>query len=417
MSTTATATTQNKKPKDTPFRQQTLPAWQPILTIHTVIAILSVIGIAFMILGSTFVQLSDSVVELHHKYDGSGADTEDCKITSFNQGKKCTVSVKATAKMKAPIYVYYQIDNFYQNHRQYVKSWSYEQLLGDYTMTSKDDDLSDACSSLLTNGSKVLNPCGLVANSLFNDVITLSSSSAYAPMTHNSIAWKSDVEHKFQQPGHTNGVIECKHSCKKKFIHAEVTAASDKINPCVSGSWGQNVCSNTLCTTYLGSKGWETSDGYCKGFVCPQNSGYANLYGCDAGTYHVYWYPDQDTTQYLYQTFPEVISPLVGVKSPQFAVWMRTAALPKFMKLYGKIETDIPKGATIDFDIVNNFAVNGFKGSKTLVITTTTWIGGKNAFLGRAYLIVGSICLAGGIAFFVKWQVNPRKLGDTSRLY
>ena len=33
--------------------------------------------------------------------------------------------------MKAPVYVYYELDNFYQNHRRYVKSRSDSQLEGE----------------------------------------------------------------------------------------------------------------------------------------------------------------------------------------------------------------------------------------------------------------------------------------------
>jgi len=33
--------------------------------------------------------------------------------------------------MIAPVYVYYQLDNFYQNHRRYVKSRDYKQLMGE----------------------------------------------------------------------------------------------------------------------------------------------------------------------------------------------------------------------------------------------------------------------------------------------
>ena len=32
--------------------------------------------------------------------------------------------------MAAPIFVYYQLENFYQNHRRYVKSRDYQQLMG-----------------------------------------------------------------------------------------------------------------------------------------------------------------------------------------------------------------------------------------------------------------------------------------------
>ena len=38
--------------------------------------------------------------------------------------------VTVPEKMKAPVYVYYELDNFYQNHRRYVKSRSDSQLSG-----------------------------------------------------------------------------------------------------------------------------------------------------------------------------------------------------------------------------------------------------------------------------------------------
>lgn len=39
---------------------------------------------------------------------------------------------KITEEIQAPVYVYYQLDNFYQNHRRYVKSRSFDQLKGNY---------------------------------------------------------------------------------------------------------------------------------------------------------------------------------------------------------------------------------------------------------------------------------------------
>lgn len=410
---------QSKKPLNTNFRQQTLPAWQPMLTPKGVISILGVIGLAFVILGSVFLQLSQEVVELQYQYDGSGSDGDSCKITSSNEGKSCTVSLKATAKMKSPIYVYYQITNFYQNHRQYVKSYSYKQLLGDYTLSK--EDLEGDCSSLRTNGSKVLNPCGLVANSLFNDQITVATDT-FAPMYTNNIAWASDVDEKYQQPGHGDALGL---SYKKKFIHAKVTIwnqASAVKSSCIGSG-----CSDDICDYYLGDKGWDATDSSCKGYYCgtissdgtqtDYSSGYAHLFNCEAGSTHVYWYPEQSSTQYIYETFPEVISPLMGVKSPNFAVWMRTAALPKFRKLYGKIAVDIPEGESIEFDIVNNFAVNSFKGTKSIIVTTTSWIGGKNNFLGVSFIVVGSLCLTFAVAFLLKSQLNPRIPGDTKKLY
>lgn len=54
------------------------------------------------------------------------------------------------------------------------------------------------------------------------------------------------------------------------------------------------------------------------------------------------------------------------------------------------------------------FKVSDFNGKKSLIISTTSWIGGKNSFLGIAYIVVGAICLILGILFAVKQKISPR---------
>lgn len=44
----------------------------------------------------------------------------------------CEVDVDVYRRIVGPVYVYYKIDNMYQNHRRYVKSRSYSQLAGKY---------------------------------------------------------------------------------------------------------------------------------------------------------------------------------------------------------------------------------------------------------------------------------------------
>lgn len=126
--------------------------------------------------------------------------------------------------IKSPIYVYYQLDNFYQNHRRYVKSKDPKQLMGDDRTV---DQIKDTCTPIITNenlgfsanrefvsypaGStdiKVMsdsnkdlpaNPCGLIAKSIFTDQYDIKpKGGASIAIDTSNIAWKSDVEYKYK---------------------------------------------------------------------------------------------------------------------------------------------------------------------------------------------------------------------------
>jgi hypothetical protein len=329
------------------------------LTPQWVIAVFFLIGIVFIPIGASIKSASDGIIEHTHKYDGEDSDSSACKITSQNEGALCNITFTIDEEMEGPVYLYYGIDNFYQNHRRYVKSRDPSQLQG--TVQAKSD-VKDSCDPLLENGDLLLNPCGLIANSFFNDVITLvNDGGSGITVDETGIAWDSDVEDKFAQPdGFTYEV---------------------KTGNCVT----QLGSSTANETTYNGVT-------YC------------------------YSYPKDDTTQYLYESYPQVINPIEGVTNEHFIVWMRTAALPNFRKLYGIIDDTIPKGTTLTFEVEANFLVSTFDGGKTLILSTTSWVGGKNSFLGGCYLTVGVISLLISAAFAFKQWKDPRKLGDPKYL-
>lgn len=77
---------------------------------------------------------------------------------------------------------------FAESRTRYTDSVDTDQLLGS-TSTSG----IDTCSPLTYNGDLLLHPCGLIANTLFNDVFTVSSGQI---MDETDITWDSDESKK-----------------------------------------------------------------------------------------------------------------------------------------------------------------------------------------------------------------------------
>jgi hypothetical protein len=109
-----------------------------------------------------------------------------------------------------------------------------------------------------------------------------------------------------------------------------------------------------------------------------------------------------------------------------FMVWMRTAGLPSFSKLSRRNDTHaMPKGS-YSLEIVDSmsfyplflaiwfanprpeFPVTEYDGTKSILISTRTVLGGKNPFMGIAYVVVGGICVLLGALFTVAHLVRPR---------
>jgi len=91
------------------------------------------------------------------------------------------------------------------------------------------------------------------------------------------------------------------------------------------------------------------------------------------------------------------------MKDEHFIVWMRTAGLPNFRKLWGRIDGDLEVGK-YKLKIQNNFDVASFSGKKMFVISTTNFLGGKNYFLAYCYMTVGVLCLLFAFIFCVAYM-------------
>ncbi len=127
-------------------------------------------GAFFLSLGIALIILTQKIEEVTLRYD------ETC----FNY-TNCKVFMNLTNKMEPPVFIYYEMENFFQNHRRYVKSRDADQLKG----TKKTKDELSLCSPIITmkdlglknmksvDGTQLkdddpAHPCGLIAKSFFN---------------------------------------------------------------------------------------------------------------------------------------------------------------------------------------------------------------------------------------------------------
>jgi len=127
------------------------------------------VGLFSLAYGLIIASVNSNIIEIETQYDVLCDKVTDC-----------TLSITVDSTMKQPVYLYYGLTNFYQNHRFYLESLSLDQLKGnDISLT----DATTACSPAITNAdlgvtkswdgvaldsTAVASPCGLMAKAYFN---------------------------------------------------------------------------------------------------------------------------------------------------------------------------------------------------------------------------------------------------------
>lgn len=355
----------SKEPANTAFKQQRLKAWQPILTPKTVLPVLFIVGLCFAPIGGLLIWGSGNVSQITLEYTGcdSASDTasdlpkysykmrssdSDATVsqapqwsksstteTPTSSGIQCNIEFDVPADLQPPVFMYYRLTNFYQNHRRYVKSMDADQLKGKAVSASTLD--GGDCKPLAVLDDKIVYPCGLIANSMFNDTIgnaTLLSPSGTYGFSSKNIAWPGEARKYATRPGYTD------------------------------------------LTTIVPPPNWRHR--------YPQGYNDSNV-------------PDLKADEH-------------------FQNWMRTAGLPTFTKLYGRNDNEVMRKGRYRITVDYNFPVAQFGGTKAIVISTVSWIGGKNPFLGWAYIAVAALFVLLGIAGTARHLLRPRKLGDMNML-
>ncbi|KAK4032485.1 ligand-effect modulator 3 family [Parachaetomium inaequale] len=196
------------RPPNTAFRQQRMRAWQCVLTPKLIVTIFSILAAIYLGFGayltylaytvrdiridytdcqteapSEFGSMDPKYITAHFSNTGSNFDPykaswmkETLKIQykGFEDDRSfCRIQFNIPEELKPTVSFFYNLENFYQNHRRYVNSFNAKQLLGDAVdgRTINDSTCDPIAHDPLGSG-RIVYPCGLVANSLFNDTFS-----------------------------------------------------------------------------------------------------------------------------------------------------------------------------------------------------------------------------------------------------
>jgi LEM3 (ligand-effect modulator 3) family / CDC50 family len=177
----------SRKPKEG-WQQQNCANFMFIPSRTFGICLYAFIAVTNIVIGIVLMHYSNQIQQYRQEY--------------FCNSHTCTVSVNVDSNIPGPVYIYYEIEGFYQNHRIYFKSRYAKQLAGavysssdlsDCSPVTKVQDLDLQNSNLAP--SLPADPCGLVAKSYFQDTFAFENG---INIRQTGIAWPTDTNGKYK---------------------------------------------------------------------------------------------------------------------------------------------------------------------------------------------------------------------------
>ncbi|QLQ80684.1 hypothetical protein HG537_0E00370 [Torulaspora globosa] len=221
----------SRRPLDTPFSQQRLASWNPVPTPRSVIPLYVFVAAIFVIVGGCLLSVASKVSELTIYYQDcttkapSGDEWADMPADHYSmifaknktfsvapqwryvadpddhdqESGTCQIRFTTPHDIPKDVYVNYLIENFAANHRRYVLSFSEDQIRGrSASRADIQDNVGINCKVLGHNAEgKLYYPCGLIANSMFNDTFPFQLTNVNDPssnysLSNTNINWHTD---------------------------------------------------------------------------------------------------------------------------------------------------------------------------------------------------------------------------------
>ena len=186
------------EPPRSKFAQQELPAARPVLTPAFTGKVAIALAVVFLGVGGAVYRDVRDLTVVSKRYDDEPSCVSGFFPTEAEKkmqrsyagvGTTCAVTLRADKAIKAPVYVYYELGNFFQNHRAYVRDMDYFQLKGEASQ--------GLCTTHTTTASGAdIVPCGVRAWSFFNDSFAIEVNGQSVTLDDTGIAWKNDLKYR-----------------------------------------------------------------------------------------------------------------------------------------------------------------------------------------------------------------------------
>ncbi|KAH8788466.1 CDC50/LEM3 family [Diaporthe sp. PMI_573] len=378
----------SRRPDDTPYKQQRMKSWEPILTPTTAIKLFLILGLIMTAIGGFWLAKDSGIRQIRidytrcdeiESYDELEVMPPDNVFKQFrassagqpvDQWKRsnqtltfdgvtknytmCTIEFFLPEDLQPPVLYHYQLTNFLQNHREYINSRHNGQLAGQNISLSAIK--TSECGPLKTLRStddgteRIIYPCGLIANSYFNDT--------------------------FENP-----------------LRLATASTSNKTQPYVMLKTGIAM---ELDKTLYRPSAYEFAYGPAgnRSTIVPPPAWAARF----PNGYHS----------------GNMFNPAVD---ESFMVWMRNSAGSRFSKLAMRNDKDTMERGMYRLNVFSHFPAKDNRGSKSLIISTKSVIGYGNDFVGSAYVALGGCSLLIALVSALTLRYRPRRLVEHDYLY